>query len=188
MKRRRVRLPIEQGDIDGLCAVYSVLNSCKLLFGHGEKLDEKLFEVLCGAIADLFPEILWEGAGVPTVYKLLKAADAWTRRQHGAQLHWRAPLMRTTYRRVDDFLARLRADLDACAEQGRGVWIVGLGAPWEHWTIVDRIGERTVWFYDSWGMDRYRFDSFTFDAKKAGEAKGQKIMIDQHQSFLVWRA
>lgn len=187
MKRRHVKLPIEQGDIDGLCSVYSVLNSCKLLFGHGEKLDEQLFKTLCSGIDDLFPQILWEGTGVPTVYRLLKFADAWTQKHHRRRLHWRAPLMRTKFRRVEDYLERLRHDLDERAQHGRGVWIVGLGDPWDHWTTVNRISGRTVWFYDSWGLDRHRFDAFTFDEKKAGEGKGKKIMLDQHQSFLVWR-
>ena len=31
MTKRRVRRPVEQGDIDGLCAIYATLNACKSL-------------------------------------------------------------------------------------------------------------------------------------------------------------
>jgi len=37
---RKALKPEQQGHIDGMCAVYSVLNACKLLFDHSEKLDE----------------------------------------------------------------------------------------------------------------------------------------------------
>lgn len=185
MTKRRARLPVEQGDIDGLCAVYATLNACKLLFGHTEKQDEKLFEVLCAGIADLFPQILWDGTGVPTMYRLFRIADAWVQKKHKARLVWSAPLMRTKFSRADRFFARLRGDLETAQETGRAAWIVGLGAPWEHWTVIERISGGVVWFYDSWGMGHYRFDSFTLDKGKAGEGKGKKIMIDTHQTFLL---
>lgn len=183
MSKRRVK-PVEQGDIDGLCAIYATLNACKLMFGHTEKQDEKLLEVLCKGVGDLFPQIVWDGTGVPTMYRLFRIADAWVRRKHKARLLWGAPLMRTTFRKPEEFFARLRDDL-AAQEQGKAAWIVGLGDPWEHWTVVDRVSPSTVYFFDSWGMKHYRFDSFTLDEKKAGDKPGQKIMIDTHQSFLL---
>jgi len=35
--------PETQGHTDGLCAVYTVVNACKLLFEHSEKMDQRLF-------------------------------------------------------------------------------------------------------------------------------------------------
>lgn len=184
MIRKRARLPVEQGDIDGLCSIYATLNACKLMFGHTEKQDERLLEVLCKGVGDLFPQIVWDGTGVPTLYRLFRIADAWTQKKHKARLLWGAPLMRTKFSRVEDYFERLREELAAHGE-GRAVWIVGLGDPWDHWTAVDRIAGRTVYFFDSWGMKHYRFDSFTLDKTKAGEGTGKKIMIDTHQSFLL---
>ena len=106
------------------------------------------------------------------------------RRSTRTRLLWGAPLMRTKFRKPENFFARLRSDL-AAGEPGKAAWIVGLGDPWEHWTVVDHISDRTIYFFDSWGMKHYRFDSFTLDAKKAGDEPGQKIMIDTHQSFLL---
>ena len=186
MAKRRSRAPIEQGDIDGLCSIYATLNACKLMFAHTEKQDEKLLEVLCASVADLFPQIIWDGTGVPTLYRLFRAADDWVQKKHKARLLWRAPLMRTKVASVEDFFDRLRTEIEAHGE-GRAMWIVGLGEPWDHWTVVDRIAGRTVYFYDSWGMKHYRFDSFTLDKTKAGDKKGQKIMIDAHQTFLLRR-
>lgn len=183
MSKRRPP-PVEQGDIDGLCSIYATLNACKLMFGHGEKQDEKLLEILCKGVADLFPDIVFDGTGVPTMYRLFRIADEWVQKKHKARLVWSAPLMRTKFRRPEDWFARLRSDLESC-EEGKAAWIVGLGKPWEHWTVAERVSDSSVWFYDSWGMKRYRFDSFTLDKTKAGEDPGQKIMIDTHQSFFL---
>lgn len=184
MKKRHLR-PVQQGKIDGLCSIYATLNACKLLYGHTEKQDEKLLRVLCSGVADLFPQIVWEGTGVPTMYRLFRIADDWARKTHKRRLRWGAPLMRTTFSRPAAFFARLREDLDLDPEGGSAVWVAGLGEPWDHWTVIDRISDRAVWFYDSWGMGHYRFDSFTLNETKAGEGKGKKIMIDTHQSFLL---
>ena len=92
--------------------------------------------------------------------------------------------MRVKFESAEDFFERLREGLAAHAE-GQAVWIVGLGDPWHHWTVIERISGRRVYFFDSWGMKRYRFDSFTLDKNKAGEGKGKKIMIDTHQTFLL---
>ncbi len=179
---RRFRQPQQQGRIDGLCAVYAALNACKLLHGGGWKLDEKLFRHLCQSIADLFPDIVYDGTGVNGVYRLLDAASAFVADETGRTLTWRAPLMRTKFDRVDRYFGRLRADLEVAPSRA---WIIGLNKPWDHWTVVRRVTAREVHFFDSYGMRRYPVSSFTIDKRKAGEGAGQKIMIDQHQSYLV---
>ncbi|MFT4097019.1 MAG: hypothetical protein QM651_07830 [Rhodoblastus sp.] len=184
MKKRRIRRPVEQGDIDGLCSIYATLNACKFMFRQSEKQDEKLLETLCRGVADVFPRIVWEGAGVPTLYRLFRIADEWVQKKHGARLLWGAPLMRTKFDTADAYLERLRDGLETFAP-GEAVWIVGLGDPWQHWTVIERITGRRAYFFDSWGMKHYRFDSFTLDSDAAGEGKGKKIMIDTHQSFLL---
>jgi hypothetical protein len=64
-----------------------------------------------------------------------------------------------------------------------GVIIIGLNRPWDHWTVAQKVTARSVEFFDSYGMRRYPFASFTLDKTKAGSGPGQKIMIDVHQSF-----
>jgi hypothetical protein len=58
---RKALKPEQQGHIDGMCAVYSVLNACKLLFDHSEKLDAQLFKALCEGTRNLFPKIVYDG-------------------------------------------------------------------------------------------------------------------------------
>jgi hypothetical protein len=58
---RKALKPEQQGHIDGMCAVCSVLNACKLLFDHSEKLDAQLFKALCEGTRNLFPKIVYDG-------------------------------------------------------------------------------------------------------------------------------
>jgi hypothetical protein len=78
--------PEHQGHIDGMCAVYSVLNACKLLFDHTEKLDAQLFKALCEGIPDLFPKIVYDGTEVAGMSRLLNAAKTWTKHIHKREL------------------------------------------------------------------------------------------------------
>ena len=121
MSKRRPT-PVEQGDIDGLCSIYATLNACKLMFGHTEKQDEKLLEALCKGVGDLFPQIVWDGTGVPTMYRLFRIADAWVQKKHKVRLLWGAPLMRTKFRRPEHWFDRLRNDLNSY-EEGKAAWI-----------------------------------------------------------------
>jgi hypothetical protein len=64
--------------------------------------------------------------------------------------------------------------------------IVDLGKPWDHWTVVQRVGKRRAVFFDSWGFPRTTgFDYFTLDKKKAGEGDDEKTLLVYHQTFLL---
>jgi hypothetical protein len=53
--------------------------------------------------------------------------------------------------------------------------------------VWHKVTPRAVAFFDSCGMRRYHFTSFTLDKAKAGDLPGQKIMIDVDQSFRLSR-
>lgn len=196
-KYRPFRRPEQQGRVDGMCAVYAVLNCVKLLFNHTEKQDTALFKHLCDSCPELFPKIVYEGTGVPGVRKILAAATGWVEKNHpGHTLKTTTPLMRGKLSTLAAYFETLRHYIEgSCAVDFEapggvrysGAWIIGLGTPWDHWTVVRDMSDKLVMFYDSYGMRRYRHDSFTLDKKSAGEGSGKKIMIDYHQSFWVKR-
>jgi hypothetical protein len=182
---KKALLPQHQGHIDCMCAVYSVLNACKLLFDHSEKLDRQLFKALCEAIPDLFPNIVYDGTEVAGISRLLDAAKAWTNHIHKRELIWSQPTHRKTIATVDDYFACVRSALDGRGEVPK-VAVVGLGKPWDHWTVVRRVGRRRAFFFDSWGFPRTTgFDYFTFDKEKAGEGDNEQTLLVYHQTFLI---
>lgn len=192
---RPFRRPEQQGKVDGMCAVYAAINSAKLLFGHDEKQDAELFKHVCDSCPELFPKIVYEGTGVPGLRKIFKATADWVRgRQTGYELRFTSPLMRVPRRPLDGYFEHLQLYLSSESKMASldsrfpGVWVVGLNTPWDHWTCVRDVSDRLVYFYDSYGMRRYRRDSFTLNKADAGEGPGKKILIDYHQSFWVYKS
>jgi hypothetical protein len=76
----KVLAPEQQGHIDGMCAVYSVLNACKRLFNHSELMDRELFKALCEETPKLFPAIVYDGVEVEGIAELIEAAKDWVGR------------------------------------------------------------------------------------------------------------
>jgi len=185
MMVKKTLKPEHQGHIDGMCAVYSVLNACKLLFDNSEKLDTQLFKALCEGIPDLFPKIVYDGTEVAGISRLLNAAKIWTERIHKRELIWSQPTHHKTFSTVDDYFVYVRSALNG-GDDERKAAIIGLGKPWDHWTVVQRVGKRRAVFFDSWGFPRTTgFDYFTFDKKKAGEGDDEKTLLVYHQTFLL---
>jgi hypothetical protein len=184
-RRHPYTKPDQQGKFDGLCAVYSILNSIKLLYRVGEDDLDAMFRSLCESLPDKFPRALWDGLGVPEIRRLLNySADYLSKYHRYDDFHWRLPFLRRKFASVDFFWR--------CVGEQRAagvptVVIIGLNKPWDHWTVAQKVTARAVEFFDSYGMRRYPFTSFTLDKTKAGDQPGQKIMIDVHQSFLLSR-
>jgi hypothetical protein len=177
--------PETQGHIGGMCAVYAVLNACKLLFDHSERTDEQLFKALCLGISDLFPKIVYGGTEVVGVRRLLGAAAAWTAHVHRRELLWSQPLFRKKIATVDEYFSWLRTELKP-VESGRRAAIIGLGKPWRHWTVARSVRGGRAYYFDSWGFpDSTAFSYFTFDKDRAGEGKNQKTLLMQHQTFML---
>jgi hypothetical protein len=142
---------------------------------------DKMFEKLCESLADKFPKALWGGLGVPEIERLLKFSVAYLAEQHEhSDFYWHLPFMRTKFTSVDHFWNTVAEQL---ASDVSTVVIIGLNKPWDHWTVAHKVTHKTVEFFDSYGMRRYPFTSFTPDKKSAGDKKGQKILIDVHQTF-----
>jgi hypothetical protein len=177
--------PQTQGHIDGLCSVYSVVNACKLLFDHSEKTDAQLFKALCLAISDLFPKIVFDGTEVEGVLRLLAAAQDWTLRVHKRELLWRQPLRRKKIATLEEYFAIVRGELRPANGERRAA-IIGLGKPWDHWTVVRGVRGGRARYFDSWGFpDSTAFSYFTFDKRRAGEGKGERTLLMYHQTFVL---
>ncbi len=177
--------PQRQGHIDGMCAAYAVLNACKLLFEHSERTDAQLFKALCEGISDLFPKIVYDGTEVVGVRRLLDAAKLWTARVHKRELVWSQPLRRQKVATVDEFFDIARSELRPLDGDPRAI-IIGLGKPWEHWTVLRGVRGGRATYFDSWGFPASTaFSYFTFDKHRAGEGKTQRTLLMYHQTFVL---
>jgi hypothetical protein len=71
------RTPYLQGQIDGLCGLYAIVNAFQCLFPATFTDDDawELMTTLCEAITHKFPAVIWKGAGVEDTVTLFDRGD-----------------------------------------------------------------------------------------------------------------
>ncbi len=148
-KRKRA---YRQGDLDGLCGVYAVVNALRHLLRLRDEQCQKLFEKLIKALAQdcsrVHERLLW-GMGIRQLRRLVTVASRC--RLQGQNLSFAARPLRL--RREQRTLPDLWAALDE--EVGPNcVAIVGLSGVDDHWCVVYRVTPKTLQLLDSSGETR----------------------------------
>jgi hypothetical protein len=164
-----VRLPKSQGDEDGFCGLYSVLNSFSYLF---RKLDEdrqaELFKRIAGAISP-WPDIIWNGTETEDIWRMLHIAAGFT-----GSVRLARPFSRNSLN-FSEFFAALHtavAPNNTCA-------IIGLDKPYEHWTVAKSVSGKQIVLQDSCKLH-------LIDAALCGLPRsGAKWIIDPKCTFLI---
>jgi hypothetical protein len=140
--------PYEQGALDGLCAVYSIVNAVRIVSGIGEEEARELFReiILYLEKTNDLARILIEGIGLKTIGGIL--ADV-----VGEQISSRAmPFKQYPDTPLDEFWTTMMSFLN---NGGRRAVLIGLGGPmWDHWSIVESITEKQIHFFDSYKLKR----------------------------------
>ena len=145
---RRLR-PLQQGDLDGLCGVYSIVNAARLLAPRlGEKGTKQLFASLMQAVRrlDRGPKaIVHNGLERDQLGKLIEAMQAHVAENHGVGI---------VVRHVPPELRRewSVATLWNWLQRGllnRSVAILGLHGRHDHWTLAVAVSPGQIELYDS---------------------------------------
>lgn len=146
-------LPLVQGDLDGLCGVYAMINAIRLLAPELSEDDEKslfyvLLETLSNAGVEL-DEIVAFGIGKNNMRSLVSAAREFLREycDVGLTVEWLD--LGGAEPRLSRIWSRLRRETEE-----RRVAIVGLSGIHEHWTVVRRVTRKTMLLYDSDALSR----------------------------------
>jgi hypothetical protein len=181
-RKKKSPAPERQGHVDGMCAIYAVLNACKLLFEHSEMQDLRLFKELCRRNPGLFPRIVYAGTEVGGVASLLATARDWIWREHRKELRFTRPARRKSFDSPEMFFDFLR---DYAAPRNKGEKtsaIIGIDHPWDHWTTVRSIGARRIVFFDSWRFPSWAaFNYFTL----GGDGFDEKALLAYRQTFVL---
>jgi hypothetical protein len=141
-----------QGDLDGLCGAYSVVNAARYLFRLNNEQAREIFRGLVKTLVRTRPhphDRLIDGIGLRQLKQLVAAAEKSCRRCHGSAFEVR-PL---TLERDDRTLPSLWAAL----EQEVGptcVAIIGIAGRTDHWCVVYQVTPRTLRLLDSAGRTR----------------------------------
>jgi hypothetical protein len=149
-----------QGMIDGMCGVYSVVNGLKALYNHSESQDAHVFKAVCFGVRTAFPEVIVNGCNFTTLKKFLEAAQKWCNVEHKHE-----PMIFSTPYETYHFGPDTIDFFDNISEQisGRDVAIIGIEAPWSHWTVMQKTRGEHAYFFDSSGFpSSVVFNKFVF--------------------------
>lgn len=144
-RKRPTIEPFTQGELDGLCGIYTVINAFRVLFGEdfSHERAQKVFTLLVGA----FPRAVAEGLGYKELLNVITLANANVPKP--LRLEVRTDVFRKQPNgpawRTDTFVKRLREEV----EDGTQVAILGLEKAHDHWTLLNRLTPAMVKLADS---------------------------------------
>ncbi len=141
-----------QGDLDGLCGVYAVVNALRYVVRLQDEQCQKLFETLIRALeqdcSPLHPTLL-RGMYFPQLKRLVVSASQWRIRGRGLAFQARPLRLKRHQRTLPHLWAALNEELGPTC-----VAIIGLSGVDDHWCVVYRVSPKTLWLLDSSGQTR----------------------------------
>jgi hypothetical protein len=140
--------PYEQGGLDGLCAIYGIVNATRIVAGIRDAEAKALFRRVLEYLEhsrDL-SRLLVEGVGLTTIGGILREVV-------GPRIPYRSmPYKHRPQIPLEDFWSGMMDFLSGGA--ARAI-LIGLGGPmWDHWSIVHEITTRQIRFFDSHKLRR----------------------------------
>lgn len=143
---------LQQGKLDGLCGLYSTLNLFDYLKGPYSEIQHNfLFEKLVKHQPSIFPAALYEGTDSQTVIKWIKKA---------AYLADTKVTIIKPYEQRDCSLSQYWGEMKYLTKPKDVAAIIGMGEPWNHWSVVTHVRGNKVYLRDSYGLKSRRLDWF----------------------------
>ena len=143
--------PYQQGDFNGLCGLYAVLNAILRQFEMTglEQLHEEMFKVGATAIPkNRFPDVLWDGMDVADLFRIAKAVGRFLRESRGLDVVVWKPFERRRFANVTAYVE----ELDGIWSERKASFVIGVdwaGGTNGHWTVLDAIGTDALDVLDS---------------------------------------
>ncbi len=141
-------MPYEQGGLDGLCAIYSIVNAARIISGIRDAEAKVLFRKTLEYLEQSkeLSQVLSEGIGLTTIGSILRDVV-------GNLIPYRSiPYKNLPQTPLDEFWNEMIHFLDFGDQRAI---IIGLGGPiWDHWSIVHEITARQIRFFDSHKLRR----------------------------------
>jgi len=138
--------PYIQGALDGLCAIYSIVNAARIIADIGEEESKDLFKNILIYLEDRedLSRVLTEGIGLNTVGSILRDVANGRMQERGMPFKHRPDTS------LDEFWSEMMSFLD---DGSRRAILIGLGGRlWDHWSIVHAISDRQIYFFDSYKL------------------------------------
>lgn len=149
--------PAYQGEFDGLCGVYAIINAIRLLCPElDEATTKQLFKRLLATLhkrEDDPVAPVWRGMRMPTLKRLAKEAKRYMRDEYGIPLKTRR--WGRQRRKAITTLPLLWRGLEKQLSRQR-VPIIGFGGRIQHWSVAQGLTPKLVRLCDSMAMNAIR--------------------------------
>jgi len=180
MSRKSVARARMQGNLDGLCGVYSVVNASLRLIPSQWTEDQvrSLFRRLCSQLAaeGRLEDTLFEGMTVRVLGRLIDAASEFMKTEKGISIN-----RKIAFGSAPKGLAEFWSSLENHLQGERVSVILGIGGKHDHWTCVGSISSDQMKLVDSDGLRQLRRGHCTV----AEEKKGRHHVLWPTQTFLL---
>lgn len=135
--------PFQQGGLDSLCGLYSIINAERIINHSSDEETQALFDDLIGFLSrrGLLGKFLIGGILHPQMLMILHKVVG-KKRISNVSVPWRGvpnPDLTSFWKSMQSFLD---------GTQGRAI-ILGLMGYHEHWTVIEKITNRSILLYDS---------------------------------------
>ena len=170
-----MRKPLKQGEMDGLCGIYALVNAIRRLAGRrlSKEDEDNLFKELVRSIYRRHNrrrkkkpkspvEFIWDGTSVRDISYMLKKTVEFLEDKN-LQLYWKRPLQgRGRPNTLDEYWRRIQNAFHKYGGRGNCIAIVDYN--WQsvdnngeagHWTCVTNVTKSNLILHDS-SMDRGR--------------------------------
>jgi hypothetical protein len=158
MARRSDIAPYRQGQLDGLCGLYAIINAIRLAtrdrtdeFSHG--VWRELLLALISEAESVTATAVVHGIGAKPLCELAKAAQRHLASEHGVAVT--VSRSRGPKHSFDGLIAHL-AEL---TKQPATAVVVQLAGDVRHWTVLRGVGKQALELLDSSGMERVKLAS-----------------------------
>ena len=136
-------LPFQQGGLDSLCGLYSIINAERIINRSSNEETQQLFDDLIHFLSRrrLLSNLLIGGV-IHTQMLLILDKVVGKQRISSVEIPWRG----VTNPDLTKFWKSMQEFLDGTP--GRAI-ILGLQGYHDHWTVIESITERSIFLYDS---------------------------------------
>ena len=144
--------PYEQGGLDGLCGVYSIINASRIINSFNSKECQELFEEIIKFLDSErnLSKLLISGLDINIIGQILNNVK-------NINIKKKMPYKRENKTTLGEFWTGMQNFLE---KPNRAI-LLGLGGVHDHWTVVESISEKQIKLFDSDKLKRINRSSCT---------------------------
>lgn len=184
--------PFRQGHLDGLCALYAIVNAFRLCLGDHPLYDEiwpELFAYLVDGLASEthFASVALGGIPAHAMNGILGNATAFVKDEYGIELIVERPIKARDQLSAKEVLTRLDA-LSQHPNTALLLWLK-IDEKIRHWTVIEKVRPSSLSLLDSAGYRSFRRSDFQMTYEPARRRDDRSITIMKpRRIFLIRRS